>query len=417
MLITFAIQHRGILGTANVQKYIGLLVIIPMLIVGVVPIITGQINWSNYSPLVPLAAAYAPEPGAWNIGGWTLVLGGMFIAAWSTYGFETAICYTSEFQEPEDRHVQGDLLLGPALPAALHAGAVHLPGRARPRRHAGDADRRRLGRRRGHGQRWSAAAGFITNIMVMLMILALLLSIMTAMAGSSRTLYQGSVDGWLPTLPQPRQRAWRADARHVDRPRLQPGRARHRLRRRDELLLHPRRVELSATSSSTSSTSTPAGSIASTTATSSGRGGRRPGCWASARSSPSSTPCSWAPAPRSGTRWRCGPASSPPRSSSRCSCSATTSRTRAKFPAHMLEDLNLKRRRSRREARPACCPTSRWSPASPSCWSRTGSSSFRGEESDHVRLKRGRSCPASTARFANRRSGHDREETRCWLLE
>jgi amino acid transporter len=34
--------------------------------------------------------------------------------------------------------------------------------------------------------------------MQMLMILALILSIMTAMAGSSRTLYQGSVDGWLP---------------------------------------------------------------------------------------------------------------------------------------------------------------------------------------------------------------------------
>jgi amino acid transporter len=30
------------------------------------------------------------------------------------------------------------------------------------------------------------------------MVLALLLSTMTAMAGSSRTLYQGSVDGWLP---------------------------------------------------------------------------------------------------------------------------------------------------------------------------------------------------------------------------
>ena len=100
MLITFAIQHRGILGTANVQKYIGLLVIIPMLIVGVVPILTGQINWANFSPLVPLAAAYAPEPGAWNIAGWTLVLGGMFIAAWSTYGFETAVCYTSEFKNP-----------------------------------------------------------------------------------------------------------------------------------------------------------------------------------------------------------------------------------------------------------------------------------------------------------------------------
>src|SRR5262245_18377957 len=39
---------------------------------------------------------------------------------------------------------------------------------------------------------------FIHAILVGLMILALVLSIMTAMAGSSRTLYQGSVDGWLP---------------------------------------------------------------------------------------------------------------------------------------------------------------------------------------------------------------------------
>lgn len=40
--------------------------------------------------------------------------------------------------------------------------------------------------------------GWLTNVLVMLMILALMLSIMTAMAGSSRTLYQGSYDGWLP---------------------------------------------------------------------------------------------------------------------------------------------------------------------------------------------------------------------------
>ncbi len=158
MLIIFAIQHRGILGTANVQKYIGLLVIIPMLIVGVVPIVTGQINWANFSPLVPLAAAYAPEPGAWNIAGWTLVLGGMFIAAWSTYGFETAVCYTREFKNPEHRHVQGDLLFRPALHAALHPGALHLPGRAGPERHAGDPDRRRLRRRRRAWPAWSAAA-------------------------------------------------------------------------------------------------------------------------------------------------------------------------------------------------------------------------------------------------------------------
>lgn len=101
MLLTFAIQHRGILGTASVQKYIGLAVIIPLFIVGIVPILTGQINWSNYTPLTPLKEAYAPALGEWDIGGWTLILGAMFIAAWSTYGFETAVCYTREFRNPK----------------------------------------------------------------------------------------------------------------------------------------------------------------------------------------------------------------------------------------------------------------------------------------------------------------------------
>ena len=39
---------------------------------------------------------------------------------------------------------------------------------------------------------------FITNLLVVMLLLALMLAITTAMAGSSRTLYQGSVDGWLP---------------------------------------------------------------------------------------------------------------------------------------------------------------------------------------------------------------------------
>jgi amino acid transporter len=39
---------------------------------------------------------------------------------------------------------------------------------------------------------------FIGNLMVIMLVIGLLLSIMTSMAGSSRTLYQASVDGWLP---------------------------------------------------------------------------------------------------------------------------------------------------------------------------------------------------------------------------
>ena len=197
MLLTFAIQHRGILGTANVQKYIALMVIIPMLIVGIVPILTGQINWSNYTPFVPLAAAYAPAPGNWDIAGWTLVLGGMFIAAWSTYGFETAICYTSEFKDPKTDTFKAIfysgllcLLIYSLVPFTFQ-GVLGLEGMLATPIVDGSGVAEAMGKMVGGG-------GIITSIMVMLMILALLLSIMTAMAGSSRTLYQGSVDGWLP---------------------------------------------------------------------------------------------------------------------------------------------------------------------------------------------------------------------------
>lgn len=197
MLAVFAVQHRGILGTANVQKYIGLLVIIPMAVVGLAPIVTGSIDWSNFSPLVPLAAAGSPEPGAWNIAGWTLVLGGMFIAAWSTYGFETAVCYTSEFRNPGTdtfRAIFYSGLLCLALfiivPLSFQ-GFLGLDGMLAPSIVDGSGVAEAMGRMVGGG-------GFVTNILVMLMILALVLSIMTAMAGSSRTLYQGSVDGWLP---------------------------------------------------------------------------------------------------------------------------------------------------------------------------------------------------------------------------
>ena len=197
MLLTFAVQHRGILGTANVQKFIGLLVIIPMLIVGLVPIFTGQIHWSNYSPIVPLAVAYAPEPGSWNIGGWTLILGGLFIAAWSTYGFETAICYTREFRNPKTDTFKAIfysgllcLLLYTLVPFTFQ-GVLGLEGMLATPIVDGSGVAHAMASMVG-------GSGFITNILVMLMILALILSIMTAMAGSSRTLYQGSVDGWLP---------------------------------------------------------------------------------------------------------------------------------------------------------------------------------------------------------------------------
>lgn len=101
MSIIFIIQHRGIASTASAQKTLAVIVLIPLLLVGIVPILTGQIDSMNVTGIVPPTAAYSGENGAWDIGGWTLFLGGMYIAAWSTYGFETAVCYTRELKDPK----------------------------------------------------------------------------------------------------------------------------------------------------------------------------------------------------------------------------------------------------------------------------------------------------------------------------
>ncbi|MFD1331257.1 APC family permease [Methylopila musalis] len=197
MLGTFAVQHRGILSTARVQKYIGLLVIIPLAIVGVAPLLQNGVNWANFSPFVPLAEAYKPEPGAWNISGWTLVLGGMFIAAWSTYGFETAICYTREFKNPKTDTFKAIFYSGLLCTAIFvivpftFQSELGLTGMLETPIVDGSGVAAALAHMVGGGP-------IVENALVMLMILALMLCLMTAMAGSSRTLYQGSVDGWLP---------------------------------------------------------------------------------------------------------------------------------------------------------------------------------------------------------------------------
>ena len=197
MLVVFAIQHRGILGTSRVQMVIGLVVIVPMLIVGLVPLLDGRVLSDNFAPFVPLAAPYVPDPGAWDIPGWTLVFGGLFIAAWSTYAFETAICYTSEFRNPQRDTFRAIFYAGLLclvmfiLVPISFQGVLGLAGMLDPSIIDGSGVASAMASMVGGGVT-------IHGILIILMILALVLSMMTAMAGSSRTLYQGSVDGWLP---------------------------------------------------------------------------------------------------------------------------------------------------------------------------------------------------------------------------
>jgi amino acid transporter len=197
MLIILAIQERGIASTASAQKWLAIIVLVPLLLVGLVPIFTGAIDWMNVTNLVPPTAAYSGVDGEWNIGGWTLFLGGMYIAAWSTYGFETAVCYTRELKDPRRDTFRAIFYSGLLcavffflIPFSFQ-GVLGQEGMLASGIVDGTGVGEALGNMIGGGP-------VVTQIFVILMIIALFLAIMTAMAGSSRTLYQGSRDGWLP---------------------------------------------------------------------------------------------------------------------------------------------------------------------------------------------------------------------------
>ncbi len=220
LLIAFMIQHRGIGSTAKVQVILGCVALLPLVLIGIVPLVSGDVLASNLFPLVPLArdATGRVIAGSWDMAGVTVFAGGLFIAAWSTYGFETAVCYTREFRDPRTDtfkaifysgllcifvftivplSFQGVLGLGQmTAPAVLDAsGKVLVPATYSGMLSADIYDNMGVGRAMAG---MLSAGGAVTNIIVVMMILALMLSIITSMAGSSRTLYQASVDGWLP---------------------------------------------------------------------------------------------------------------------------------------------------------------------------------------------------------------------------
>ncbi|WP_051342306.1 APC family permease [Pseudonocardia spinosispora] len=190
LLLVFALQHHGILRAAKVQTVVGLAVLVPLLVVGVVPMLTGDVVSRNFTPFVPIS-------GAWDHAGLTLFAGGLFLAAWSAYAFETSVCYTSELKDPGRDTVKAIFASGLVCLVMYILVPVSFQG-------ALGLDRlvsKPIVDNTGVGAAMVDMVGggaVIGNLLVVMLVLALLLSIMTTMAGSSRTLYQGSVDGWLP---------------------------------------------------------------------------------------------------------------------------------------------------------------------------------------------------------------------------
>lgn len=190
LLCVWTIQHRGILRTARIQTILTIGTLVPLLVVTVIPLISGDVVRHNFTPFVPIN-------GHWDLTGWSFFFGALFIAAWSAYAFETTVCYMSEFKNPGHDMVRAILWAGAlcigcyffvpfVFQGVLGTKAMLAPG---------------IGSGAGVG---AALAGMlhagpaVTKIFIVLLFFTLILAIMTAMSGSSRTLFQGGQDGWLP---------------------------------------------------------------------------------------------------------------------------------------------------------------------------------------------------------------------------
>ncbi len=190
MTFIYWVQSRGVAGAAKFQAIFGLAVIIPLLIVGIMPFFNGVFEVRNLVPLVPIN-------GAWDQEGWALILGGLFIAAWSTYAFETAACYTGEFKNPRRDTPLAIMASGllcvvifSLVPMAFQ-GSFGVEAMLQPGIVDGSAIGGALAQMVGGGK-------FVADLIVIMLILALMMAIMTSMAGACRTTYQGSLEGWLP---------------------------------------------------------------------------------------------------------------------------------------------------------------------------------------------------------------------------
>jgi amino acid transporter len=198
MLVVFAIQHRGILRTAQIQTLLTIASLLPLFIVCIIPLLQGSVHAENFTPFTPLATDNGKVvAGAWDKGGILLFLGGLFIAAWSAYAFETSVCYMSEFKNPGRDMPRAIIVSGLICIVAYVTVPVVFQGVL------GTQKMLDPGIYDGSGMGLALAqmvqgGHVVTTILVILLFFSLILAIMTAMAGSSRTLSQGGQDGWLP---------------------------------------------------------------------------------------------------------------------------------------------------------------------------------------------------------------------------
>ena len=183
MIIQGALASFGVKMGSKAQLLLGIFAVVPLLAMGIVPLITGQINWANIFPLQPIS-------GSWfGFGFIVLFLGNSFSAAWCDYATETAAVYTAEYKDPVKDTPKAiissgitSILVYTFLPISL-LGVLGLTRISQDPYVALVTAAQMM---------FGTAGSWIVAVML---ICALLMSANTALYGCSRTLYQMAVDG------------------------------------------------------------------------------------------------------------------------------------------------------------------------------------------------------------------------------
>jgi amino acid transporter len=177
----FWLNHFGIKESAWTQLVLAVTSLVPLALMIIVPIFQGKVHPSNLSPFT--------VPGAHGWHAFELICAGLFVAAWSAYAFETSVVYTAEFRRPQrdtPRAIFGSgglclffYGLGPFILYAVVGGA-----------------KIQEDPKTALVPLANSVFGTAGGLLIGLLLVALLLSINTAILGSSRTLFQASKDSW-----------------------------------------------------------------------------------------------------------------------------------------------------------------------------------------------------------------------------
>ncbi len=190
LLLIFMMQHYGIAKAAKIQTVFSRIAIVIIFGIALAPIVTGRIPLENVWPL-------SIGSGETGLKGWGIIFAALFIAGYSTYGFETAVCYVSEFKDPRKDTFKAIMAAGILCLVAFSLvpfsfqGFLGKSGLLADNIMDGSGVAAAMANMVGNGH----SIYLITYFMFLFVVIT---SLMTAMAGSSRTIYQASVDGWLP---------------------------------------------------------------------------------------------------------------------------------------------------------------------------------------------------------------------------